>query len=112
MTAHDARAQLIADLYAFADLLELRTDMPVDDRTITTIQHTVTGPTDAARIAEVERIAARLGVDVDRSPRHASALLRCGRVEYVVYANTDAGEAQWAAAVSCAGAVEPGLVTR
>ena len=111
MTA-DLRAELIADLHAFADLLARRPDMPIGEWTRAGVQYTVFGDDDAVKVAEVDRIASRLGVDVDRDETHATARLQCGRVEYVVHAITDQGSAQWQAAVSYVGAVEPEMVTR
>ena len=112
MTAPDHRTDLIRDLHAFADLLERRPDMPIGEWTHATIQYNVSGRDEAAPIAEVYRIATRLGVDVDRDETHATARLQCGRVEYVVHAITDEGAARWQAAVSYVGAVGPELVTR
>ncbi len=106
----DRRAELIADLHAFADLLATRPDMPAPrhvNAQYTVLHHDF--PSDADRVAEVERIAALLGVDVERDEQHATARLPLGRVEYVVHALTSEGSARWDAERSYAGAVEPDM---
>lgn len=107
MTAPDPRAELIADLRAFADLLERRPDMPIDHRTMVSVFYGIQGADDAARLAEAERVADLLGVEPDRSATSAAARLTSGRVEYVAYASTVRGQAEWVALTSYMGAVEP-----
>lgn len=101
------REALIADLRAFADLLDRRPDLPVGS--YVHVQYSVIAPfgDEAARIAEVERVAVILGVDVDRDVRRAEARLPLGRVEYVVHTTTDLGDVLYDANRSYDGAVEP-----
>lgn len=108
----DHREALIADLRAFADLLEHRPDLPIGQYSVVHVQYSVTRRfgDEAARVAEVERVAAILGVDVERDERRATAKLELGRVEYVVNTGTDLGEAIYDAEQSYHGAVEPEMV--
>lgn len=108
-----AREELINDLIAFADLLERRPDMPVDDYVTVRVQYSVLRSfgDEAARIAEVERVAAILDVDPDRSdPRSVAATLELGkfdRVTYTVHTATDYGDAVYDAERSYRGVVQP-----
>jgi hypothetical protein len=88
----DHRTELIEDLEAFARLLRQRPDMLVDQYFRVRVQYTVLPSfgDEAARIAEVERMAAVLGVDVDRDERSVMAMVEVGRAEYWVYTATDA----------------------
>jgi hypothetical protein len=106
--ATDARTALIADLRAFADLLERRPDMPAPP--YVHVQHSLYHrdfPSDEQRIAEVERLAAVLGVEVERTDKAVVAVLPLGRVEYTVHAMTIEGSARYDAEASYRGAVEP-----
>jgi hypothetical protein len=105
----DHRAELIANLRALADLLERRPDdMPFGPYSRARLQFSPRG-TEAERVAEVHRLAARLGVDVDADLRSVTATLDLGHVEYVVHASTDHGEATYDAELSYRGAVEPDM---
>jgi hypothetical protein len=104
----DHRAELIADLRHFADLLERRPDMLLAPHSYARIQYTVSGDDDTA-VAEVERMAEVLGVEVERGPSHATARLTSGRVEYVVHASTSEGKERWNAAISYAVAPGPDM---
>lgn len=112
MTAPDHRAELIADLRAAADTLERCPKMLVGDHATVTIQYSVTCHfgDEAARIAEVERMALVLGVEVERDERRVEARLDLGRVAYLVIAGTDFGDAAYDAEHSYAGAVVPETV--
>jgi hypothetical protein len=104
------RAELIADLRAFADLLEARPDMPAPPNVH--VQHSLYHrdfPTDEERVAEVERLAAILGVEVDRRDKAVAAVLPLGRVEYTVHAMTREGAARYDAEMSYRGAVVPDM---
>lgn len=104
MTAPDHRAELVADLRAFADLLERRPDMPVQEFTdATTYVH-------VSSAAEVHRLAAILGVEVVEDPGRARAQLDVGRVRYVVSYNSERVMAEWEAVQSYRGAVVPDMV--
>ena len=111
-TAKDHRAELIADLRAFADLLDARPDMPIGPYDYVRVQYSVTRlfGSEAARVAEVERVAAILGADVKRDARQVMAELPIGRrVTYLVNAGTDLGEARYTAEDSYRDAVEPDM---
>ena len=113
MTTVDHRAALIADLRAFADLLEARPDLPVGEFDDLRFQHSITHGfgDENARIAEVHRVADVLGVDVQRNGQTVRAELDLGRkVTYVVHANTDYGKAVFDAEQTYWGAIEPDLV--
>lgn len=103
------REQLIADLRAFADLLEARPDMPVGDFPCMKLQHSPMGE-EAERLNEVRRIAGVLGVDPIEDGGAVRARLDLGWVEYLVYASTDYRRAASAAGRSYWGSVEPEMV--
>lgn len=106
----DARAELIADLRAFADLLERRPDMPVNDYPWIKYQYSSMAPTEAERVADVRAIAERLGVDVECDERGVTAKLEVGRTaEYLAFASTDLGRARRDAESTYRDAVEPDM---
>lgn len=109
MTAPDARAELIADLRAFADLLERRPDLPINEYPWMKYQYSPQGD-EADRLAAVSRVAAVLGVEAEVGPAgEVTARLQLGCVEYVAYASTADSRARYDAERSYAGAVEPDL---
>lgn len=86
------RDELIADLHRLADWLKAHPDVPIGPYDHVRVQYSILPSfgDKAARIAEVERVAALLGVDVKRPDGHAWAELPVGRrVTYVVNAGTD-----------------------
>ena len=107
MTAH--RAELIADLRAFGDLLEVRPDLTINPDPWMKLQYSVINGTEADRLAEVERVAAVLGVDAELNERGVTATLAMGCIEYVVHATTDFGDALYDAEWSYRGVIEPEL---
>lgn len=78
------RTELIADLEEFAALLRRRPNIPIGEFDRVRIQYSITANfgDEAARIAEVERVAAILGVEVERDAHAVRARFEdCGRVE-------------------------------
>lgn len=107
----NGRAELIADLRAFANLLERRHDIPIhnDGSGAMTLQYSIIGGDEDERRGRIHAIAARLGVDVDEDARRIQAVLDLGSIEYKVFAFTDFGDAAYAAESSYRGAVEPDM---
>jgi hypothetical protein len=108
-TTIDHRAEVIRDLRTLADLLERYPQLPVAEYARADLQHSIVDRfgDEAARVAEVERIAAILGVDVERHDRGVRAVLNLGGAEYRVCTSTDRGSAAFWAERSYHGAVQP-----
>ena len=83
----DTRAELIADLRALADTLERFPHLPAERWISAKVQYSILEEfgDEEARVKEVRRIAAILGVEPDVWPTGVSARLDCGEAQYVVY---------------------------
>lgn len=118
-STNDHRADLIRDLRAFADLLEARPDLPVDEFVRMDLQYSPVDSTGSytdpggadERIAEVHRLAAVLGVEVETSREGVvAARLDLGRVRYLAVAHSADSWARYEAEQSYRGAVQPEAV--
>lgn len=103
----DRRAELIADLRAFADLLERRPDMPVNAHPHMKCQYSKIDGDEDERVAEIRHVADLLGVEAVETESGINAVLDLGCIEYRAYASTDYGLAAYAANWSYHGVVEP-----
>lgn len=85
------RAELIADLRAFADMLERFPNLPVGMGVL--MQYTVLDGDEETRVKEVRRVAAMLGVEAEfhKNGKGIAAHLPLGRAEYVVYTSLGGG---------------------
>jgi len=109
MDKPDRRAELIADLRRLADWLEANPEVPVGPYPYVELAHYPDREGDGASFAEVDRIAALIGVEVEVSGRegHRSARKVLGRASYRAVAVPDRAMAEHEALQSYRGLVEP-----
>lgn len=104
MTHTPHRAQVIADLRAFADFLEGHPDLPVAKhhpvRVAVHPRYDTGATTETETIAEVERIASLLGITVTTTHGHHTARTTFGTVTYEAVAIEEAATAAYRARAS------------
>lgn len=103
------RNEMIRDLHALADWLAARPDVPVGEFSTATLQYSVQssfGP-EAARVAEVKRVAALMGATAEVDEGTGVARLHLGRCRFTVHTMTDRGDAIYDAEASYRGAIQP-----
>lgn len=108
--ADPGRAEFTAALRQLADYLDTHPSLPVPYGDCAAVIPTPDGTTDAERRAEVDRIAAVLGVEPEDNAdgsHHVAEVKFGGRVRYAVAAITDAHMRAWEAERSYAGSVRP-----
>ena len=95
------RDELVRDLRALAAWLEANPDAPVGEFAGVRLQHSIYEGSDAAKAADVRRLAALLGATVDRDDANAVSfrVQVAPRAEFIVRATTRGGSDRWQAAM-------------
>ncbi len=95
------REELVRDLHALADWLAANPHAPVGESASVRLQHSIHDGSDAAKAADVRRLASQLGTTVNRDDADGVSftIQVAPRAEFIVHATTRGGVDRWQAAM-------------